>query len=248
MFRYFECTRSGKYTSQVNRIRAPKKTGTKKIGYNCTARISVLEETATGAVTAKVNRVHYGHDIELCHLRHFVHRSNKTRPTSTNQVKLASENQDQLDLESQDELDLENPDELDLEEVEYVSLNEIKDEHTTDIEDDPSMDKVEIVYVNEVMMEPSTKLNSISESITDERISIYNSFLDNVEKVKSRIHKFNKKQFMQFKKLSKVLQKLCEECSDEKPYQVDIKCSNKEEEEEWSTNLLTWIIEDSHKN
>jgi hypothetical protein len=66
---YYYCNRSGYYKDKRTGKRETKSQSTSKLDTYCTASIKIATDKQTKEVNAEICSTHYGHDIDLEHLR-----------------------------------------------------------------------------------------------------------------------------------------------------------------------------------
>lgn len=66
---YYSCNRSGKYLAKGTGKRRLKCQGSSKIDAHCTSTIQLTENSNTGLYQVSFCKSHYGHEIELGHIR-----------------------------------------------------------------------------------------------------------------------------------------------------------------------------------
>lgn len=67
--RYYNCHRSGMFVASGNGKRKLKSQGSCKVGTHCMATMTTIETKETGAVSVVYQKEHYGHNIDLSHVR-----------------------------------------------------------------------------------------------------------------------------------------------------------------------------------
>ena len=66
---YYNCNRSGKYLAKGTGKRKLKFQGSSKIGVHCTSTIQLIENSGTSLYQVHVCKTHYGHEMQLGHIR-----------------------------------------------------------------------------------------------------------------------------------------------------------------------------------
>uniref|UniRef100_V5H786 Putative zinc finger transcription factor protein 17 n=1 Tax=Ixodes ricinus TaxID=34613 RepID=V5H786_IXORI len=67
--RYYNCHRSGMFVARGERKRKLKSQGSCKVGTHCMATMTAIETKETGIVSVVYQKEHYGHTIDLGHVR-----------------------------------------------------------------------------------------------------------------------------------------------------------------------------------